>query len=193
MIARSISLVVIVILVACAAYLEWLPEKKPRAPAIPTVANCGKLKPGTRRIGDYGFQFDVPANAFTVYEGWGDMPPTPHGYGIKPNDGNSTLGVSWGSTIKSPTAPEIPALTSPGYVEKRKIVDDKGSVIGEDSWGYWKTGERWRRIQLLGRIEASYGSRNESELRGFGSAHEKDAALFDGIINSACRLPATPE
>ena len=84
--------------------------------------------------------------------------------------------------------PEIPALTYSGYLEKRQIRDDKGQIIGEDTWGYW-TGEHWRRVHLRGRITAHYGSRNKGELAAYGSVHEKDAALFDWIISSACRAP----
>jgi hypothetical protein len=188
--ARSISLVVTVILLACVAYLEFFRDQKPLAPAVAIVSNCGELKPGIRRIGDYGFQFDVPKNNFITHESWGDMPPGPHGYGLRPKNSTSQLDISWHSqTMKFGGVPEIPALTSFGDVEKRRIVDNKGNVIGEDSWGYWES-ERWRRVHLLGWIAASYGSRNKSELASYGSVHETDAALFDGIISSTCRLSA---
>lgn len=187
---RTISLVVTGFLLGCVTYLEFLPGQKPLAPAIPIVSDCRELKPGRRRIGDYGFRFDFPTNNFITHEGWGDMPPGPHSYGLRPKNSAPELAISWHSQrMKFGGVPEIPTLTSSGYVEERRIVDNKGNVIGEDSWGYWE-GERWRRVRLLGWIAASYGSRNKSELASYGSVHEKDAALFDEIISSACRLSA---
>lgn len=189
--ARSISLVVTIVLLGCVTYLEFLRDQKPLAPAVAIVSNCGELKQGRRRIGDYGFLFDFPANNFNIHEGWGDMPPGPHGYGLRPKNSTSELAISWHSqTMKFGGVPEISALISSGYVEKRRIVDNKGNVIGEDSWGYWE-GERWRRVHLVGWIAATYGSRNKSELASYGSVHEEDAALFDEIISSVCRLSAT--
>jgi hypothetical protein len=104
--ARSISLVVTVILLACVAYLEFLPDQKPLAPAVPTVSNCGELKPGMRRIGDYGFQFDLPSNSFS------DVPAEPHGYGLRPKNSTSELAISWHSGVELGGVPEVPALTS---------------------------------------------------------------------------------
>ena len=62
-------------------------------------------------------------------------------------------------------------------------------MIGEDSWGYWGQGERWRHVRLResGLVDARYGPKNETEIPSYGSVHEHDAALFDQIINSACR------
>ena len=186
--STTIGVAVTVILLACVAYLEFLPEPKPLAPAVPIVSSCGDLMPGMRRIGDYGFQIDFPPSNFTSNEGWGDMPPGPHGFGLRPKNSTSELAISWRTGMGLGGVPEIAALTSSGYIEKRRIFDDQGHVIGEDSWGYW-SGERWRRVHFLGWIAASYGSRNKSELASHGSVHEKDAALFDGIISSACRVP----
>jgi len=187
--STTISVAVTVILLACVAYLEFLPEQKPLAPAVPIVSSCGDLMPGMRRIGDYGFQFDFPPNNLMSNEGWGDMPPGPHGFTLRPKNSTSELAISWHSQWTSVGGvPEITALASSGYAEKRRIFDDKGHVIGEDSWGYWNGG-RWRRVHLLGWIAVRYGSRNRSELVSHGSVHEKDAALFDRIISSACRVP----
>jgi hypothetical protein len=184
-----ISVAVTGIFLACVAYLEFLPEQEPVAPAVPIVSSCGDLIPGMKRIGDYGFQFDFPANNFTTDEGWGDMPPGPHGFSVRPKNRASELAISWHSPRMSVGGvPEIPALMYTGYIEKRRIFDDKGQVIGEDSWGYW-SGGRWRRVHLLGWIDASYGSRNKSEMSSNGSVYEGDAALFDRIISSVCRVP----
>lgn len=186
--ARSIGVVVTVLLLACVVYLEFRPDQKPLAPADLMLSNCGVLKPGVRRIGDYGFQFDVPVNDFTVHEGWGDVPATPHGYGLRPKNSTSELGISWYSQAMSfGGVPEVPALSS-GYLEKRRIFDRKGNVIGEDSWGDWDNGQHWRRVHLEGSISVSYGSRNKRELPSYGSVHQKDAALFDRVISSACSL-----
>jgi hypothetical protein len=187
--ARSISFVVTIILLACVAYIEFLSSRKPTAPAVLIVSGCREPKPRMRRIGDYGFGFDIPADDLTIQEGSGDMPPAPHGYSLRPKNSQSVLDISWRSeAMRLGEVPEDPALTFSGHVEKRRIVDDNGNVIGEDSWGYWDSGERWRRIRLLGWITARYGSVNKRDLASYGVVHEKDATLFDGIISSACKL-----
>ena len=190
--ARSISFLVIVVLLACVAYLEFVPRQKPRVPAVSVVPNCGKLKPKMKRIGDYGLQFDVPVSDFKLKEALFDTPTPKHEYGIRPTNGASELAISWYEEHDFEGTPEIPALMFSGYFEKRRIIGDQGKVIGEDDWGRWDRDERWRRVYFWGGIAADYGSRNEGELHSYsyGSVHEKDAILFDEIISSACRVPA---
>jgi hypothetical protein len=185
---RAIGFVVIGALLGGVAYLWWFASgEKPGVPrAFPAVSNCKELSPGMRRIGErLGFQFDVPIRDFTIAEGWGDTPPTEHGFNIKLNRSNAHLILSSGSS--GPLIPPDPILASAG--QERKILDRRGNTIGDDSWGYWGQGERWRhvRLQESGLIDARYGPKNETEIPSYGSINEQDAAIFDQIINSACR------
>jgi len=145
-----------------------------------------------RRIGNqYGFQFDVPVKYFTTHEGASDAPPLVHGFSFGLENGRSYLNISWGSlSMTESLRPVPPGLTDFAPGEKRKIFDDKGNLIGEDSWGYLDNGERWRRVRLIGWVVASYGSVNEKDVASYGSVHEKDAELFDRVISSACLLSA---
>lgn len=81
---QVISVGIIAILLAGAAYLQFSHRERPLAPSIPIVTGCPELRPGIRRIGRHGmgrideqvgFQFDVAINNFTVTEGCADAPP----------------------------------------------------------------------------------------------------------------------
>jgi hypothetical protein len=86
-----------------------------------------------------------------------------------------------------PLIPPDPILATAG--QERKILDKRGNTIGQDSWGYWGQGERWRHVRFResGLVDVRYGPKNEAEIPSYGSVHEQDAAAFDQIINSACR------
>jgi hypothetical protein len=135
-----------------------------------------------------GFQFDVPIGDFTIHEGCADAPPNICGFGIRPKNSTASLSIVWGkmSDIKPPN-PILDSLDK-DKTETRKVRDDNGKLIGEESWGYREQGERWRRVHLLGGINVRYGSKNDEDVRSYGSVQERDAALFDQIINSACLL-----
>ncbi len=188
--AGAISVTAIVILFAGLAYLEFAPGEKPLPlpPFLAAVSSCRELGPGMRRIGEQvGFQFDVPIRDFTVHEGSTDAPPPIHGFDIRPKNSTAYLSISWGEETTERRPPD-PILDSSDNIQKRTVLDDNGKTIGEESWGYWGQGERWRRVHLLGWLQLRYGSKNEREVPSYGSVHERDAALFDQIINSACHL-----
>jgi hypothetical protein len=184
---RAIGVVVIGALMGGLAYLQFASDGKPiTPPAFPAVSNCKELRPGMRRIGErQGFQFDLPIRDLTITEGWGDTPAAEHVFDIKLNNSKAHLMLSSGSSI--PLIPPDPILASAG--QERKILDKRGNMIGEDSWGHWGQGERWRHVRFResGLVDASYGSKNEAEIPSYGSVHERDAAIFDQIIDSACR------
>ncbi|HEX3322504.1 MAG TPA: hypothetical protein VHR84_17500 [Terriglobales bacterium] len=186
-----ISVAVTAILVAGLAILELSPDEKPLPPSLPGVSGCRELDPGMRRIGEQvGFQFNVPLRDFTISEGSTDASPLIHGFDIRPKNSAAHLRISWGKQTNEMTPPD-PILDLSNHIEKRKVLDDKGKPIGEESWGYRGRGEHWRRIHLLGRCQVIYGSKNEKDVPNNGYVYERDAALFDQIINSACR-PSPP-
>jgi hypothetical protein len=192
-------------LLLCVAYLYFVISKRLPAPKVPVVANCKKLEPGMKRVGEqYGFQFDVPLEAFTIDEWAEDAPPGAHGFGLRPKNGQSYLVIQWGlDTIESSpktrvgvpvpqslidSSASVHSSTS-GDVEKRGILDDKGNPVGEDSWGYRGRSERWRRVEFRGgQVVARYGPVNEKDAASHSSFHEKEADLFDQVISSACLL-----
>jgi hypothetical protein len=191
--AQAITVGIIVILSAGVAYLQFSPLETPVPPSIPAVCTCQELRPGMRRIGEQlGFQFDIPLRDFTISEGCSDAPPLICGVDIRqPKASTARLSISWGEEIDDMRPPYPNPILDPLYedkVEKRRVLDDKREPIGEDAWGYWGQGERWRRVRLLGWVNARYGSKNEKDLPSYGTVREQDAVLFDRIINSACRL-----
>jgi hypothetical protein len=162
--------------------------KTPVAPAVPVVTSCKKPGAGVRRIGRSVFQFDVPVKDFTISQFDADAPPV-YGFRLKPRNGASFLDISWNDPevgMESIKPLADPALTFSGPVEKRKILNDEGTTVGEDTWGYWGNGESWRRVRLRGTVVARYGSINAGDAARYGSVHQKEAELFDQIINSAC-------
>jgi hypothetical protein len=127
-------------------------------------------------MGDrYGFQFDAFAKAFRMTEGENDMPPLIHGFRLQPEHSNSLLTISFGSE-SYPGIMSDPAVTLLQHFEKRSIADDSAHVIGQDSWGYLNTGERWRQFRLSGAVAR------------YSFVDKYDAELFDGILSSACFL-----
>jgi hypothetical protein len=190
----AISVAVFVMLCAGLAYLEFSPDEKPLPPSLPAVSSCRELEPGMRRIGEQvgGFQFDVPIKDFTISQGSTDAPPLVHGFEISPKNSTAHLNISWGEGTTEMVPPD-PIRDSSDNAEKQRVLDGNRKPIGEESWGYWGKGERWRRAHLLAWLQVRYGSKNERDLPSYGSVHERDAALFDQIINSACRMPSTNE
>ena len=160
------------------AYFHFVINKKPLAPPVPVVSSCKKLKMGMRRIGNQdGFQFDFPLSNFTISEGTSDAVPIVHGFELGTKNSASVLEISFGS--QSMSGAVDPSRILSDHIEKRTIVDDKGQPIGEDYWGYLRSGERWRRVQLRGSAIAKYDFVNE-----------RQAELFDRVISSACLLSA---
>jgi hypothetical protein len=108
---------------------------------------------------------------FIIVEGTSDAPPLVHGFDLHPKNSDSSLGIEWRGvrTTKERTGPDDPILSSSGHIDKRRVFDSKGNPIGEDS-------------RLIGWLDISYGTH--------GSVRDKDAALFDGVISSMCRLPS---
>ena len=183
-------------------YRQLYVNKKPVAPVVPVVSSCKGLKPGMRRISEqYGFQFNVPKNDqhgfqfdvseknFTIHEGTKDAPPGLHGFSLSlKTNGTAYMVLEQAEPTTMGGVPVPPALIDSGPVVKRMIFDDQGNTVGEDSWGYLDSGERWRRVRFRGRVVARYGSVLEKDVPNYGSVHENDAERFDQVISSVCVL-----
>ena len=184
--AAAISIAAIVAFLTALSYLEFTSNRKP-PPSLPLVFDCKEPAPGVRRIGEQvGYQFDVPIDKFTISEGSTDAPPLIHGFDIRPKNSMVRLSISWGETTTM-SLPD-PIHESSEHVQKRTVIDKGRQQIGEESWGYWGQGERWRRVHLPGRLKVRYGSKSSRDIPSYGSVHQQDAARFDEIISSACLL-----
>lgn len=175
-------------------YLLLRRGKKPVPPAAPVVSSCKRLDPGVRSVGRSEFQFDIPLERFTIKDFASDALAGAYGFRIVPKNRAAFLDVSWAPEAgMEGMGPALdPALTFSGPVERRKILDDEGSIVGEDAWGYWGKGEFWRRFRLRGSIVVRYGAINPGDVATYGSVHQEDAELFDQVINSVC-VTAAPQ
>ncbi len=195
------------VLLIAVVYLQFRSDKiKPLAPKVPVVSSCKELKPGMRRIAvgpglrwrgvgaQADFQFDIPIERFTPIKDFSpsDAPGGPSGFSLRLRNSASLLEIWWDPEIDESMKPAVnPALIYSGPVEPRKILDDEGSPVGEDSWGYWDNGEFWRRVRLRRSVIVRYGSINPGDVASYGSVHEQDAELFDQVISSVCFLSAS--
>jgi len=120
------------------------------------------------------YSFFATANEFVCREQMDDTPPFTERFCLKPKSGGSALVFSIHDSDGVYGAPSDPTLVLSEYSEKRHVVDATGSVIGQDSWGYWDRDKYWRKIHLHG-INAKYGPVAKSEAKN-----------YDQILSSAC-------
>ncbi len=177
------------------AYLLLHGDKRPVSPTLPVISSCKKLGPGMRRIevGPVKFHFDVLVQRFTVKCGVPDTPVGPYGgCTAQTRSRASFLDISWDpkANMESMQPRLDPALIYSSPVVNRKVLDNGGNTVGEDSWGYWGNGEFWRRVRLRGSLVAGYGSIKPADVASYGSVHQEDAKLFDQVINSICFEPS---
>lgn len=170
-------------LVIGTAYVVSRIADTPAAPPIPGVTVCSTPPVGMTRIGEEpGYQFDILKRDFSVKEDSG-VPDTLEDYprrafAIRHMRGTSVLSISFGERHMKAMATD-PVRVISSHVEQRRLVDARGNQVGEDSWGFLNTGERWRQLRLFkGAVVAKYGF-----------VDKKQAALFDRIINSVCLTP----
>ena len=150
--------------------------RKPAPPAVPVVSGCKPIAQGLRRLGGrYGFNFDIVPNEFKVSEGAQDEPPFAHGYVLSCQKSNCTMEISFDSD--SEFKDTDPLLVFSEHFEKRSILDDAGTVVGHEYWGYLDKKNVWRRVHLRGRVDIKYDSVSPA-----------DAVNLDKIISSTCFL-----
>jgi len=165
------------LLIFIGCFLLLRSRQRYSAPSLVVVSECKAPAPETTRVGNtLGVKFDFATTDFTVSEGTTDTVPVVHGFRLRLRNGVSVMDISFGRHPMQTMATD-PALTFSKHVEKRPVRDGSGHTLGEDYWGYLNTGERWREARFFrGGIIARYGF-----------ANEKDAALFDQVIRSACQ------
>ena len=170
----AIAAMLVIIVIIVGLYVAISTRATP--PTVLSVSSCSTIKPGVTRIGDNaGLQFDVPSSLYTISEGTQDMPPFIHGYRIMPFNSSHVLEISVGHRPLDSISIDSARIFSSHY-EKRSILDHSGSIIGEDSWGYLSSGERWRRVLIY---RGGY-------VVAYDNVAKKKANQFDDIINSAC-------
>lgn len=167
-------LIGIVVALICAGLFILVRSKNPQAPPVPVISDCKPLATGMRRVGSGpGIQFDVLTSGFRISEGATDAAPFIHGFDVKEKTGLSALQIDFGPA--GALVDVDPAATFSTHVERRTIFDNHRKPVGQDTWGYLSSGERWRRVHLKGFAHLKYGLVQANE-----------AERFDQVISSAC-------
>jgi hypothetical protein len=125
-------------------------------------------------FGDLPIKFDVPECTLTVVDTESDSPGEKLYYiWVK----NSRSIPMWISELEFYyLTPSFQGWrTFSEHIEKGVVRNVNGRIVGEDHWGVWKEGERWRLVVFPGHEEV-----------GYPPTPNKQAELFDQVISSAC-------
>jgi len=181
-----LPIIVITVMVLFIVGRLVLPHAAPPPPSPPAlvVCECRGIAPGMRRIrAGVDIWFYIPEKGFTYNSGMGGptdslLPPVQT---VTARNGSvSELQISAGAIpIERDLQFAWPVFSK--HIEQRVVHYSYGSVVSMERWGYLKTGDRWRYVKFAGGGEA-----------GYLPTHEKNAQLFDQIINSACFQAAGP-
>jgi hypothetical protein len=137
------------------------------------VSSCQKPAPGTHRIvSDFGTRFDVSEQAFTIETNLQDMPPGKL-YVVKQKGTNANLVVWHDEDALKDLKTPFPVISE--HLESRPIRTVKGRVVGEDRWGYLKSGERWRYVRFFA-----------GDAVGYSPVPPNRTGGLDQIIGTAC-------
>jgi hypothetical protein len=136
------------------------------------VPACGTPKAGEKLYG-YEYKFVVPKHIVRVSGGKWDVDYVC--YRVVPKTGDSSLSLCFAGNGNAMDPSDEVLSASSDFIE-RNVVMENGKVVGRDSSGHLKTGEKWR-------TTAMSGGGGEATYRG---APTEAAALFDRIINSIC-------
>jgi hypothetical protein len=128
-------------------------------------------------------KFDTPDAGLYLSSHVLDMPPATEYCVSAERDGKTALLISdtW-LPIETDLQSEWPVFSD--HVEERGVHYTSGRAVGDDHWGYFKSGEewkRWRLVKFIGGGEA-----------GYLPTPLKEAQLYDQIISSAC-VPPLPQ
>jgi hypothetical protein len=172
----SIPVVVGVILVASLVFYLFF-HRTPHAPPGIVLAICRDVPPGMHRVGSiFNTQFDVPEKDFTFHSATRDMPPGIL-YVITVKDGSTNMVISNGPLGFDQEFNSAISVFS-AHIEERDVRTPQGRVVGKDSWGFLRDGDRWRYIRFSGGDEVGYRPTNSTQ-----------ANMLDQVIGSACVVP----
>jgi hypothetical protein len=134
---------------------------------------------GSERFGPLlGIQFDIPEKDFTFRTTNLDMPPgTLYLVTVKNRNTSMEISNGVGLTFEKDLDSAFPVFST--HVEERNVRSPSGQVIGEDRWGYLRSGEVWRHVRFF-----------EGDEVGYRPMALQEARLLDQVISSACIVPA---
>ena len=140
------------------------------------IAQCGKLSPGQRWIswGQYGLKFQCPKRGVKILGGKPDVDYVK--FVIRPVQGNAALVLWFGGMAFNPQ-PEAEQVKGSVTFRQAKVVASNGTEIGLDSRGQKTDTTLWRHFGVW------------AEGAEYDNASSHDAALFDGVIETACLVP----
>ena len=156
--------------VAPAAIGQGQPTAQTRIP------QCGKLSPGQKWIswGRYGLKFQVPTRGVKILGGKPDVDYVK--FVIRPVRGDAALVLWFGGMAFNPE-PRGEQVKRSVTFSQAKVVTSDGTEIGLDSRGKNPDTTAWRH----------FGVRAEGA--EYDNASDRDAALFDKAIETACLVP----
>jgi hypothetical protein len=139
---------------------------------------CRKPEPDFKQVGwgEYRLQFRVPTRAVNILGGDPDVDYAR--YLIKPKSSETTLELWFGPYAMNMDPDDELILDSAAFAQ-RNVDNDKGQLVGEDSWGRLPDGTAWRQTAVMAEGGARY--RNVSP---------EYVAIFDLVINSICDVPS---
>lgn len=121
---------------------------------------------------DFGTEFEVSESVFAVQANLRDMPPGKL-YVVTLRNTSSKMIIWHDDDLFSKLKSGFPVFSK--RIERRLIRSTNGHIVGEDSWGYLRTGEQWRYVSFL-----------TGDAVGYQPVPARQAALFDEVIGSAC-------
>jgi hypothetical protein len=157
-----------------------LAASTPHTPRALTISPCREVPPTVHRIAASlpfpdAIEFDVPYTDFGVQSGTRDMPPG-QVHLVTVRSRNERLEIS---NFELSFEKELAGFSAHSvHVYQSAIRTSHGRKIGEDHWGYLKTGERWRYLRF---------TRGEED--GYRPMLPKYADLLDNVLSSACLAP----
>lgn len=172
--ANSVVIVLLGILACCliaVSFIMW--RHTLHSPSVVVVSICQPTSSGMHRIrADFGIEFDVSESVFAVQANLRDMPPG-RLYVVTLKNSNYKMIIWHDDEFFDELKSGFPVLSK--RVEEREIHSANGHNVGQDSWGYLRTGEKWR-----------YVSFRTGDAVGYQPVPARQAALFDEVIGSAC-------
>ena len=143
---------------------------------------CEKPARDSERLGwGKGLQFDVPLRIVKLIRGKVDVDYVVHV--VKPRKGKGHLELWFGPYTMNPVPSDKQFLASATFdqryviASKDALAPGKGGIVGVDTRGRLPNGNMWRRVAVPG------------DGAVYDDVEPQVAALFDGVINSACWSP----